>query len=107
MLIWDKVNDWKFWALANGHESFYQLLLESPIRSTKDLIYVGSEPFLSPVVPRHQRLKREAKRLLDPIAFREFVAELFGDERETAFEQIKKPSVIRDGIKERTESDKR
>ena len=77
--IWDKVNDWKFWALANGQEEFYQVLLVNKIHSTKGLFFRGSEPYLSMSIPFHQHLKQEAQRLLDPVTFEEFVRELYGD----------------------------
>lgn len=78
-IIWDKVNDWKFWALANEQEEFYKVLLENKIHSTKGLIFEGSEPFLSMSIPYHQELKQEAQRLLDPLTYQEFVKELYGD----------------------------
>lgn len=81
MLIWQKVNDWKFWALANHREDFYQLLLNSNIHSAQGLLYVGSEPLLSLEVGDHLQLLQEAKRLLDPILFEQFFSELFRSER--------------------------
>lgn len=78
-IIWDKVNDWKFWALANNHEEFYKILLENKIHSTRGLIFIDTEPFLSMSIPYHQQLKQEAKRLLHPVIFQEFVKELYGD----------------------------
>lgn len=77
-IIWNKVNDWKFWALANEQEDFYRLLLHNKINSIKGLVYVDQEPFLNPAFPSHQDLKRGAKKLLDPFTYEEFVRELYG-----------------------------
>lgn len=77
-LIWQKVNDWKFWALSNDQEDFYQLLLYNKINSFKGLIYFDQEPFLNLAFPSHQSLKNEAKKLLDPFTYQEFVRELYG-----------------------------
>lgn len=76
-IIWDKVNDWKFWALANGHEEFYQVLLVNSINSIKGVFYENREPFLSMDIDAHQLLHNRAKGLLEPHIFKEFSAELF------------------------------
>ncbi len=77
-LIWEKVNDWKFWALANEQEDFYQLLLHNKINSIRGLIYDDQEPYLNLAHPSHQDLKSEAKKFLDPCTYVEFVRELYG-----------------------------
>lgn len=76
-LIWEKINDWKFWALANGKEEFYQLLLYNKINSVKGVYYEEREPFLSLDIPNHQLLLSKAKALLEPDIYKEFSAELF------------------------------
>ncbi|RKD24366.1 hypothetical protein BEP19_08200 [Ammoniphilus oxalaticus] len=76
--IWDRVNDWKFWALANGQEQFYRLLLENNIHSTNGLVYDRAEPYLSLSIPSHRQLLQEARRLLDPPMFAEFYQDLYG-----------------------------
>lgn len=76
-VIWDKVNDWKFWALANEQEEFYRLLLENRIHSTKGVVYQGQEPFLLSEYPAHRLLDDRAKALLDPALYEEFRKELF------------------------------
>ncbi len=76
-VIWDKVNDWKFWALSNEQEEFYQLLLDNRIHSTKGVVYQGPEPFLLPEYPTHRILSERARQLLDPVLYEEFKSELF------------------------------